>query len=236
MNLPRFSFHLYVLGENGKTEVLPTIHAEAFDIKDGAIVFYQVMNIENKKINIPVLAYPAGSWLRCGLVEEHEYVVFDKGVAPSVPAGGGQNVKNVYPLQTHHRRENPLAPAPTFAQNNQAKNEEWANYLINFHKQHATNFDIYAFKDFLNKSNIRYSEADWQWAAVKLIKNSTISPRYFTDTHAQKLLDIHAKKTITSHWDGKINPILQILNEREETKNITQVDLAVWLANNGLFK
>jgi hypothetical protein len=33
-------------------------------------------------------------------------------------------------------------------------------------------------------------------------------------------------------WEGKMAPILQILQEREETKNATAIDLAVWMVQN----
>lgn len=68
MSVPRFSFHLYVSVGDGREQLLPTIQAETFDIKDGALIFYQIITLDGKPVKAPVLSYASGAWLRVALL------------------------------------------------------------------------------------------------------------------------------------------------------------------------
>ncbi len=114
--------------------------------------------------------------------------------------------------------------------------EEWIeNEIKNFIKE----VELFSVSEFLpsiqkkpQNKTYKTSETDIVWAASKLIRNKTVMSRKFAETNIQKTLSLILPDIMKRQWDGKMAPILQILQEKEETKNITAIDLAVWMVQN----
>lgn len=114
--------------------------------------------------------------------------------------------------------------------------EEW---LENEIKQYIKDEDIFIITSFLSSiakkpqnKTFKISESDVIWASSKLIRNKAVMGRKFSEPNIQKVLALILPDIMKRQWDGKMAPILQILQEREETKNITAIDLAVWMVQN----
>lgn len=114
--------------------------------------------------------------------------------------------------------------------------EEWLESEI---KQYCKEIDLFVIKSFLasigkkpQNKTYKASETDVIWTSSKLIRNKSVMSRKFAEPNIQKILSLILPDIMKRQWDGKMAPILQILQEREETKNITAIDLAVWMIQN----
>jgi len=114
--------------------------------------------------------------------------------------------------------------------------DEWIENEI---KQYVKNIDVFSVSEFLSKISekpqskiYKVTEGDIIWASSKLIRNKLIMSRKFSEPSIQKTLSLILPDIMKRQWDGKIAPILQTLQEREETKNVTAIDLAVWMVQN----
>ena len=56
----------------------------------------------------------------------------------------------------------------------------------------------------------------------------------FFDPIIQKNISLILPDIMKLHWDGKMIPILQILQDKEESKNATAIDLSVWMVQNNI--
>lgn len=87
-------------------------------------------------------------------------------------------------------------------------------------------------KEARSKNLGKFSETDIIWVASNLIREKSVQTRKFVEPVIQKNLSHMLPDIMRRQWSGKMGPILQVLEEREETKNVTAIDLAVWMVQN----
>lgn len=86
-------------------------------------------------------------------------------------------------------------------------------------------------KDFKNEY-FRIDAEDIIWTTANLIIDKMLLARKFADISQQKMLALILPGIMRRQWDGKMAPILEILEEREESQNTNAIDLAVWIVQN----
>jgi hypothetical protein len=103
-------------------------------------------------------------------------------------------------------------------------------------KQNA-HFHLNEFEDFLSHNHqfeiFKINETDILWTASTLIRDKLVLARKFSDPLIQKTLALILPDIMRRQWTGKIGPIIQILTDREETKYVNAIDLAVWMIQTG---
>lgn len=232
----KFKFALFV--NNNETDKL-VCYADSYEIKeDGSIIFYKTVKSEDKKFKIPVLAYPQGKWEYCILIDENEeYPIFNnKHKKSNIDTLENVNDKNGSHNMTHKSDviEN------NFIKNNDSLNQidDSKSYLEKFIKNYINdleeeNFVLDKFLVKLKEKNQNsYDEEEIIWEISKMIRNKTIMSSIFYDNHMQKTLSLILPDIMKRQWEGKISPILEILQDKEETKNVTVIDLSVWMVKN----
>lgn len=117
-----------------------------------------------------------------------------------------------------------------------AKND-FIETQIKEHLRSNDKFELQSFLVIINKESRqknfgRISEADVEWIATRLIRDKVVLTKYFVNPVMQKTLSLDVKDILRRQWNGKMGPILQVLKERENTKNVTAIDLAVWMVQN----
>ncbi len=115
--------------------------------------------------------------------------------------------------------------------------EEWIESEIkSYVKEIEDSFEVSQFLSSLHKKpqnkTYKVTDTDIVWSAAKLIRAKAVMSRQFSDSNTQKTLSLILPDIMKRQWDGKMAPILQILQEREETKNVNAIDLAVWMVQN----
>ena len=114
--------------------------------------------------------------------------------------------------------------------------EDWIELEIKNYIKNNDNFSLPSFLSNVQKKSqnkiFKISETDVVWSASKLIRNKSVMSRPFSESNIQKILSLILPDIMKRQWDGKMAPILQILQEKEETKNVTAIDLAVWMVQN----
>ncbi len=115
--------------------------------------------------------------------------------------------------------------------------EEWLESEIkSYVKDIEDSFELENFLSVLQKKpqnkTYKITDTDIIWSASKLIRAKAVMSRQFSDSNTQKTLSLILPDIMKRQWDGKMAPILQILQEREETKNVNAIDLAVWMVQN----
>lgn len=130
-------------------------------------------------------------------------------------------------------------PGITAANNPQEFKKQKDEWIENEIKNYSKDNELFVTSDFLisiqkkpQNKTFKTTETDIVWAASKLIRNKSVMSRKFAEPNIQKNLSLILPDIMKRQWDGKMAPILQILQEREETKNITAIDLAVWMVQN----
>lgn len=118
-----------------------------------------------------------------------------------------------------------------------AKNDFVESQIKEHVKNLSDKFDMQKFLIIINKESRalnlgKITETDIDWTASTLIRNKVILTKYFIDPHMQKILSLDIKDILKRQWEGKMGPIIQVLREREDTKNILAIDLAVWMVQN----
>jgi hypothetical protein len=115
------------------------------------------------------------------------------------------------------------------------KNELIEKHLKEYSKA-KDKFDIDEFINYMNKEangrTFKITDIDVIWVASTLIRSRQVLGRKFSDPVTQKTLGLVLPDIMRRQWNGKMNPILEVLQEREETKNVNAIDLAVWMAQN----
>lgn len=81
--------------------------------------------------------------------------------------------------------------------------------------------------------NFSIKEHEIYWEISQLILEQGISPRKFIKEKLQKHISLILPGIMKKHWDGSIITILEIAKGHNEIKDITLIDLAIWLAQNG---
>lgn len=118
------------------------------------------------------------------------------------------------------------------------KKNDFLEKRIKEYIKYEDRFDIDAFLSSVQqeakiKDIGKISEIDVTWTASTLIRNKSVLARKFSEPLMQKTLAIILPDIMRRQWNGKMGPILQVLQDREETKNADAIDLAVWMAQNG---
>jgi hypothetical protein len=115
------------------------------------------------------------------------------------------------------------------------KNELIEKHLKDYSKA-KDKFDVDEFISYMNKEangkTFKITDIDVIWVASTLIRSRQVLGRKFSDPVTQKTLGLILPDIMRRQWNGKMNPILEVLQEREETKNVNAIDLAVWMAQN----
>jgi len=155
------------------------------------------------------------------------------------------------PGQTQYH-PNQGMPNPVFANNNglampgiitgsnpqefKKQKEDWIESEIKQYSKDVALFNINEFLSYIGKKaqnkTYKTTETDVIWACSKLIRNKAIISRKFAEPNIQKILALILPDIMKRQWEGKMAPILQVLQEKEETKNVTAIDLAVWMVQN----
>ncbi len=151
------------------------------------------------------------------------------------------NVQNQQHIigQTHGHTTGSGMPGITNQHNPQEfkkQREDWLELEIKAYIKINDQFNMSDFLSNIQKKpqnkTFKISETDIVWTSSKLIRAKTVMSRPFSETNIQKILSLILPDIMKRQWDGKMAPILQILQEREETKNATAIDLAVWMVQN----
>lgn len=128
----------------------------------------------------------------------------------------------------------------TSAQNNpkalKQMKKEWLEEHI---KKYSKNNDTFNLEQFIKilysdykNSYFNINEEDIVWGISQLIIEKQVLARKFVEPSIQKVLGFILPDIMRRHWDGKMAPILEILEGRDETKNVNSIDLAVWMVQN----
>lgn len=147
---------------------------------------------------------------------------------PSIAIQGGYSVTQNTGMPGINNPNNP--------QEFKKQKEEWLSNEIKKYSRDANSFVITEFLSYIGKQSqnktYRINETDVVWSASRLIRNKAVMSRKFAEPLTQKTLALILPDIMKRQWDGKMATILQILQEREETKNVNAIDLAVWMAQN----
>lgn len=150
-----------------------------------------------------------------------------------------QNPNVSMPGLSHNNINNANSSMPGVAQNTAEFKKAKSDYLEAMIKDYVksnTMFDINAFQTFVNKDSkgraLKINETDIEWTSSNLIREKSVLARKFSDPTFQKTLALILPDIMRRQWSGKMGPILQILQDREETKNANAIDLAVWMSQN----
>lgn len=237
--------------------------ADSFNIsEDGSIIFYHSAQAQDKVFKIPVLSYPQGKWEACILIDDkNQYPVFSNVSANTSNIPNPPNSSP--PTFIRHENDKETNEVESFSNNSNVNTQNSGGYLNssnipgvsnntedfkksknNFLEKHIKDFiknnDMFIVSEFLNfvskqpdYKQFKSSEVDISWAASGLIKDKLVLPRKFSDPTTQKTLSLILPDIMRRQYDGKLAPILTILQDREETKNVTPIDLSVWMSQNG---
>lgn len=237
--------------------------ADIYEISlDGTITFFHTMKSEDKKIKIPVLSYPKGKWEGVVLVDDstQSYPVFNISSSSSIQMqfesdeseshtdnekqqersdNYFSNKRTGYQSTTQHSINNGMLPG--VQQNLQDYKQDKKEWLEKHIKDYVKSQDHFKTEDFL-KSILRDSEfrifkpddSDVEWAASTVIREKNVPTRKFSDPLTQKELQLCLPDIMKRQWSGKMSPILEVLQQREETKNVNSIDLSVWMVNNNI--
>lgn len=234
-------------------------YADSYEIQDsGAITFYQALSDGDKKYKVPVLTYPSGKWDACVLLDDQNEFPAFKGFS-SVSSnsletnedrednhrnthqrhGSGYNNQQQTNLNQPQQVGSGNLPGVNQMLSGQEFKKQKEEWIENEIKNFVKDVELFNTEEFLeviqkspNNRTFKAVESDVEWAASKLIRNKVIMSRKFAVPHIQKTLALILPDIMRRQWDGKMAPILQILQEREETKNVTAIDLAVWMVQN----
>lgn len=180
--------------------------------------------------------------------------MFDDGNSSSISQGHGQqqgnnqnnwargNSQSYNTSNTNPHVHIPNKGIPGISQNmnpnefKKAKNEFLETQVKDYVKYNPT-FNLEevvasANKEARTKNLGKFSDTDVIWVASNLIRDKSVQTRKFVEPVIQKNLSHILPDIMRRQWSGKMGPILQVLEEREETKNVTAIDLAVWMVQN----
>lgn len=239
----------------------PTIcFAESYEISNnGSIIFYQALKMaDDKKVKIPVLSYPAGKWDACVLLDDqNKYPVF---IGRHTPLGGSSvnsygspkvvsNQDNEQDSNELTSEESSLPNIPGINQNNmpginqnnsqefKKQKDEWLVSEIKNYSKKIELFTVNEFIDYLKENNSQFrlykpQETEIEWCCSKLIREKQLMTKKFYNAKLQKVLNLNLPNIMKRQWDGKMSPILEVLQDMGDTKNTTSIDLAVWMVQN----
>lgn len=118
-----------------------------------------------------------------------------------------------------------------------AKND-WLEKAIKDYVKTVEFFKSSEFIKHLQKDSIakqyKPTDTDVDWTASSLIRDRMVVSRKFSEPPIQKTLSLILPDIMKRQWNGKMAIILEILHAKEEAKNVTAIDLAVWMAQNNV--
>ena len=82
----------------------------------------------------------------------------------------------------------------------------------------------------------KMNDDDFEWAVVSLLKKKMYPVIKFQSKDIYRFLDFNLPGIIKRHGGGKLSPLLNMLRDLEETKNVGPIDLVVWMINNHQLK
>lgn len=114
---------------------------------------------------------------------------------------------------------------------------EWLEKALKNYMRDADKFHMPIFIKNLQKDSSLFrqykpTETDIEWAVASLLREKALPGRKFSSPEIQKSLNLTLPDIMKRQWNGKMAPILDILYEKEETKNVTAIDFAVWMSQN----
>lgn len=203
---PYFKFRVNTKNNFNKDEAV-FVFADAYDIKYGALTFYQLVGT-NVKEKMAVLSFPEGKWESCALMSLDNSPAFE-------------NAENNLGISSSMRQNDARRDTTSIIES------ELKRYITG-----VASFDIDLFMKHLQSTGVGAKETEVQWAVSGLLKKKQIQIQKFLQPDKIKTLDIHAQNLVRRQWDGKIKNIYDVLKDREETKNVSIIDLTVWLLKN----
>ncbi len=234
--------------------------------ENGSIVFYQLARSPEAKtteaakpVKIQVAAYSASKWDNCLLMNQ-DSVSYTAFTSQSVfRTNMNSNVTNsVVPMPISEPSANSSnvpwdldeskGGVPGFNNNTNldyrlVKNDFIAKEIRKYLSENDR-FTLKGFENHLMLANknlptkISVTDNDIQWNISQLIKKRAIATQKFTNNESRQVLDLMLPAILKRHWgpDQKMGTIIEILRDRDDTKNVSLIDLAVWLAINNHFK
>ena len=158
------------------------------------------------------------------------------------------NSNNINNIHNNIHFATPQNNVPGFNVNNnqtdfrEIKNTIVEKEIVKYISEHSA-FDQDEFFLLLKKSSnnagVKIDEDSALWTIANMIKKDRISPKIFFLLDKKNILDMYLKSILNRHWTGpdtKLSNILKMLQERDETKEITIVDLVTWLKHNKYFE
>lgn len=257
---PRFKYLLVLINQyqNYKKEDVTKVetvvcHADSYKVEDGNITFLQTLSsvsTDDKKTSIQVASYPKGKWEACFLLDKEDKLpifnysnksaLFNRNLQQSEDyKPEADSAAGSVPFRPPYHQINKPAHIPGVNLGNNNLNDykkQKQETIIQVLQEFFTNQSLFSIEPFLlmlNKNRTpKFSEEDVSWAVVAVIKAKTMTPNRFINVKMQRILDRELPPIVKRHWDNKMNPILEILQDRSETKDVSPIDLVVWLAIN----
>ena len=224
------------------------VFAEGYEVKEGgSATFYQVFKMGDKLTKVPV--FSCKNWTSIVLEIADSFPVLNQSADIKIERNVERVEKNDIPAsflervvaeKTSHtdvaaEHSTTEQQATTPGASKKAKEEALEAFLVSYLKT-VNNFSLLNFMMAVDgQLPFKVKEEDVSWAVGNILKNRIATPQKFIVREAQRVLDMHAPGIIKRHWVGKMSPIMDILQEKDETRNISQIDLAVWLSLNGYF-
>lgn len=225
--------HRYILIKppalSGEKNITSMLYADSFEVlSGGAIVFY----VNSNASPIPILSLASGQWLSCALLESNNSVVHSSAMSDTS-----------LPVVHQSTTNSPKNQANSFDDNDKkAKIVLIQNELKSFVRERS--FNASEFVRHLNhiinsrQMSLKVNKEDIDWLIVDLLKRSEISYTKFQNSKAMAILDVYIKGPLKRHWDNKkdTQEIYKIMQEIDEARDLSPVDLGVWLSANGYYK
>jgi hypothetical protein len=128
------------------------------------------------------------------------------------------------------------APLPSNPKELKKMKVDWLEKNIKDYVKNNDAFIVEEFLMFISKDSqhkvFNPDDMDVIWTAANLLCDRMVLSRKFSNSIIQKTLGLILPDIMRRQWDGHMSPILDILQDREEVKNTTAIDLAVWMVNN----
>ena len=234
--------------------------ADSYEVSsDGSITFYQTalfnVNNEEKRLKIPVHSYANGKWEAISLLDDNNhYVIFSYRGSTNNNLVSEINDSNVnqetytenpgpvhsrgHSYPTHFSSPSTMPGISSNPQEFKNLKNEWLEKNI---KEYVKANDIFTVSKFLTSikndpqlKQFKPTEDDINWCASGLLREKKVVARKFSDINTQKTLSLILPDIMKRQWQGKMSPILEVLQDKEETKNTSAVDLSVWMINNNV--
>lgn len=226
--------HRYILTKppvlSNEKNINSMVYADSFEVLSGGAIVFYVNNATNAASPVPILSLASGQWLSCALLESNNSVVHASAISdtglPVVSQSISNHAKNQSFSESEKKAKKVLIQSElkAFLRERSFNAIEFSRYLNNIVNTRQMSFNV-------NKEDI-------DWTIVDLLKRSEISYTKFQNSKAMAILDVYIKGPVKRHWDSKkdTQEIYKIMQEIDETRDLSPVDLGVWLSANGYYK